>query len=756
MKISRSRWSQLSILYKIIHRGERPTPSAFLETRIARLFHDRALHKPATREALEFVKDLQLYLIFPLTNNTLPADDTSPTGAELTLQNPAPTRRTQKKYRKIATIALKDLKMLDFHVASLYNRPPFLKNLKITLKSQHKLPPETLKSFQVFKKSPNFTRYTCPFHARENPDKEVKFLLNYIFRFPDFRPAQIDGILKILRNEDAIALLPTGSGKSIIFQLLALICPGTAIVVCPIISLIDDQVDNLQRKGITRVAGISASTPDKSEAILNILRGHTLITYVAPERFQIRTFRDQLKTYAEDSAFSIIAVDEAHCVSEWGHDFRTSYLGLAQICRGINPDQPLLALTGTASRSVLTEMQQDLKMSSRAILTPPTFDRPELHYEVVATKATDKPKTLEKILTELLPAKFNMSPEQFYQLNGTETMSGIIFCPHVSGEYGVTNVTAQLKTLGLSAVEYYGQQPAVAKTLTADDWATQKIENATKFKNNQVPLLVATKSFGMGVDKPNIRYTIHYAPPSSLEAYYQEAGRAGRDRETAYSFVIISNDSPTENAKLLDPATPLADLPTLIKDKKSSDDIDKLLFFHLNAFPGVEFELKVAHKVLRQLGNSPVSAPTSTFTSISASTSVAVSTLATTPTSAPASTKTTSSPRFVNLRPIATAAGQCEKSLHYLRLLGFVRDYTVNFATGEYGVELNPLSKTELDHLPARLEELLARHYAVVEPARRQALSEIIKVMTNTPALDSSAARDAHLRSEIIKYLALD
>lgn len=589
----------------------------------------------------------------------------------------------QKKYQKVANFALKDLKTLDFHVASLYNLKPFFQDSQVILRfDPSKKLKETLKSL-------NLTRYTCPLRARQNPEKEVKFLLNYIFRFSDFRPGQIDGILKILNNEDAIALLPTGSGKSIIFQMLAFIRPGTAIIICPIISLIDDQVDNLRRKGITRVAGISATTEDKSQALLNILRGHTIITYVAPERFQIYNFREQLRKYAQDSTFSIIAIDEAHCVSEWGHDFRTSYLGLAPICREICHHQPLIALTGTASRQVLNEMRQDLQMPERAILTPPTFDRPELHYEVLATPAAEKPQTLEKILTELLPARFNMTPEEFYQLNNTNTMSGIIFCPHVSGEYGVTTVTQQLKTLGLTATEYYGQQSRITKQITDDDWARQKVENATKFKDNQVPLLVATKSFGMGVDKPNIRYTIHYAPPSSLEAYYQEAGRAGRDRQTAYSYIIIS-----------------------------PEDEQTLQFFHDNGFPGLEPELETTEKVLAKLGDL-------------------------------------ARPRLINLHPTAQKQSQCEKAIHRLRTLGVIRDYTVNFASGEFNVELAHISRRQISHLPDQLAELLAETYATTEPARRHAYQHVLKTFTKIAALDTPEQRDHNLRREIIKYLAI-
>lgn len=682
MKISRTQWSQLSILYKIIARGESPTPSEYLEIKVARLFHDKKLRKSATAAALEFARDLQLFCLESVKNGELLHI--------FTINYPISGRRMQKKYQKLVNFALKDLQTLDFHVASLYERKPFFQDFKVILSFEHESEhQEFLKTLKNFQKSANLTRYTCPLRARKDPTKEVRFLLNYIFRFPDFRPAQIDGILKILQNEDTIALLPTGSGKSIIFQLLAFIRPGAAIVVCPIISLIDDQVDNLHRKGITRVAGISATTEDKPQALLNILRGHTIITYVAPERFQIYNFREQLKTYAQDSTFSIIAIDEAHCVSEWGHDFRTSYLGLAPICREICQSQPLIALTGTASQQVLDEMRQDLQMPTKAILTPPTFDRPELHYEVLAAPAAKKPQVLEHILTELLPARFQLTPEQFYQLNGANTMSGIIFCPHVSGEYGVTTVTEQLKTLGLTATEYYGQQSRVTKQITDDDWAQQKVENATKFKNNQVPLLVATKSFGMGVDKPNIRYTIHYAPPSSLEAYYQEAGRAGRDRQTAYSYVIIS-----------------------------PEDKQTLQFFHDNGFPGLESELETTIKVLTQLGDL-------------------------------------TRPRLVNLRPTTQKQSQCEKAIHRLRTLGVIRDYTVNFASGEFNVELAKLTKSQILALPQDLANLLAETYAILEPARRHAYEYVLQTFTDVATLETPAQRDAAIRQAIIKYLAI-
>lgn len=770
-------WSQLSILKKILLRGSRPFLSEDLKNKLSTLTKNPRKLSVYHTLARKFI----FHLLSILEHEKLPS------AIIITVK----TNYDYKKAKSVLEYTYADFCMLDNAIAKLYNLSTFLANqaifdrkysqqrLSSASRAKHGEPAQAGEKARTRATRPdisgarsvreesvsgencvlirkdnvsgencvsvqkNLTRGTISLTATDNPNPQLSFLLNYIFAYPDFRPGQLPAIKKILRGQDSITLLPTGSGKSIIFQLLAFIRPGLALVIAPIISLIDDQVMNLREKGIDKIAGLSSTTQNKSQIISQTMSGEIFMLYLAPERLQIKSFRDQLAEFAKTSAFSVLTIDEAHCVSEWGHDFRPSYLNLAKTLRGFS-NTPLLALTGSASKTILTEMCEDLKMPKSSIKMPETFDRPELHYEVVAAKTQDKPKALEQILTDLLPKKFHLPPEEFYKLNSTSTMSGIIFCPHTAGEFGVETVIKQLKSLGLSATKYYGGNSA--------SWNEQKQQNAELFKHNMIPLLVATKSYGMGIDKPNIRYTIHYGLPSSIEEYYQEAGRAGRDRKTAYSFLILSNDHRKRNQKLLDPKItshqkllktmtaralpkPLRqliknhELLKLAEDKiKGPDDLDRLLFFHLNNFPGPKTE----KNQLLSLVNQMIQAKNQML-------NVRNQML-------PAKTQM---PHIVTIKPNDPTT--TEKSLHRLIQLGLIDDYTINFSTMEFTLHgASPKKNTTIDDIDNLLNEI----YTSLEPSRRLALAKITEVMTKASKLPSAKDRDHYVRTEIASYLA--
>jgi ATP-dependent DNA helicase RecQ len=226
----------------------------------------------------------------------------------------------------------------------------------------------------------------------QEPSKDdVRWFLKYVFRKDDFWEGQWETIKRTLQGKDSVVLLPTGSGKSIAFQLAALILPGPCIAVDPIIALIDDQIDNLRSVGIDRSIGITSqmrSSKEREQVLDAFASGNYLFCYVAPERFQSKPFRERLRALTVMSPVSLIAVDEAHCVSVWGHDFRTSYLNLGRVSReycsfgGTAP--PLVALTGTASKIVLKDVQRDLGITDiDAVITPRSFDRPELRFSIL-------------------------------------------------------------------------------------------------------------------------------------------------------------------------------------------------------------------------------------------------------------------------------------------------------------------------------------------------------------------------------------
>ncbi len=351
--------------------------------------------------------------------------------------------------------------------------------------------------------------------------EDAEWFLRYIFRKPAFLEGQWDVVSRALQGKDSIVLLPTGGGKSIAFQLAILLLPGRGMVVAPLISLIDDQLDYLRLFGIDRAIGITSTLTrgQKDDAQGGLQRGHYLLSYVAPERFQSVGFRDTLRALTATTPVSIVAIDEAHCVSEWGHDFRTSYLNLGRIareyCESSGSVPPLLALTGTASRIVLKDVQRELDITEfDAIVTPVSFDRPELRFTVLACRSEEKQRRVIGFL-QGVPAQLGIDAAQFFQPRGHQSSCGLVFCPHVKGSFGVREYQAFLTArLGVPVNIYSGGSPT---GMAEANWAVTKANSAKEFKRDLVTLMACTKAFGMGIDKPNIRYTVHVALPQSMD-----------------------------------------------------------------------------------------------------------------------------------------------------------------------------------------------------------------------------------------------
>jgi len=358
---------------------------------------------------------------------------------------------------------------------------------------------------------------TEPSYTKTPQREDALWFLRYLFRKQDFWEGQWETIERSLRGEDSVVLLPTGAGKSIAFQLAALLLPGRCIVVDPIVSLIEDQIDNLGCYGIDRAVGITSQlgTEDREQALRALQSGHYLFCYVAPERFQMVPFREALRALTTNTPVSLVAIDEAHCVSEWGHDFRTAYLNLGRIareyCTSAAVTPPLVALTGTASKIVLKDVQRELGITTfDAIITPSTFDRPELRYTVLTAPSEEKARRVQGFL-ERLPTVFGVDRGRFFQPAGVRTYAGLIFCPHVNGPYGVVEQARMLtKSLGAKVDVYSGEPP---HGVPEDVWQAQKRRITHDFKRNKTTLLVCTKAFGMGIDKPDIRHTVHQHPP---------------------------------------------------------------------------------------------------------------------------------------------------------------------------------------------------------------------------------------------------
>ncbi|SEC94319.1 ATP-dependent DNA helicase RecQ [Tenacibaculum sp. MAR_2009_124] len=333
------------------------------------------------------------------------------------------------------------------------------------------------------------------------PNNALHILKKY-WGHDSFREPQQEIISSVLEGNDTIALLPTGGGKSICFQLPALLKDGVCIVVSPLVALIQDQVDSLINKNIKATTIPAGYNQDEIITLFdNIRYGNYKFLYISPERLQSKFIQEKIKQLT----VNIIAIDEAHCISEWGHDFRPSYLNL-EILNELHPNVPTIALTATATKKVITDIGKHLRMSNEKLFTK-SFVRENLAYQVF--EVNDKLGRLERILKKI------NAPIIIY----------------VSSRKKTKEISNYLNALNFKTTYYHGGLTSIEKQTAFDNWFSEKCL-----------VMVATNAFGMGIDKPNVRAVIHLNLPSSLENYTQEAGRAGRDGKKAFSVVLTNTN----------------------------------------------------------------------------------------------------------------------------------------------------------------------------------------------------------------------
>ena len=327
-------------------------------------------------------------------------------------------------------------------------------------------------------------------------------LLKQYFGHSGFRPGQEPLIDALLSGRDVMGVMPTGAGKSVCYQLPALLLPGLTLVLSPLISLMKDQVSALAQAGIPAAyVNSSLDAEEYRDVCRQIRRGNCKLLYIAPERLQAEGFRRLL----EELPVSLVAVDEAHCVSQWGQDFRPSYLEIAELVRSLPVRPPVGAFTATATAAVRRDIETLLELRDPLRITT-GFDRPNLFFEVVRTG--DKEQWLSRFLSE--------RPGQ----------SGIVYC---ATRKTVDAVCAALLAQGVPAARYHAGM---------EDQERRRSQEG--FVYDQARVMVATNAFGMGIDKSNVSFVVHYNMPKDLESYYQEAGRAGRDGSPALCVLLYA------------------------------------------------------------------------------------------------------------------------------------------------------------------------------------------------------------------------
>lgn len=422
-------------------------------------------------------------------------------------------------------------------------------------------------------------------------DAALSALARRFFGAPGLRPGQADGIAALLSGRDLVLALPTGAGKSLVFQLAAILAPGTALVVAPLRALLRDQARRLAEAGISRVGLLVGDDPESTRRGLSELAaGGLALALAAPERMDSAAFRRALRGAAETRGISFVAVDEAHCAARRGHDWRPAYRALGARLRDWASSSgrvpALAALSGAASPGALAEAERALGLAA-PVRVRAGAPRANLGFRVWLGVASDHLTRLRDLLTRIIPdGRFG---------------PGIVFCPRVDGPLGAATVAEELIwSEGIDAVAFTGRPPRGAE---AETWTESKRRAAEDFLTGRRGLLCATRAFGLGVDRADVRFTAHLGLPASLEEYYQQAGRAGRDGAPAACWLILQVLSARRARRwaVLPVERLRAELAALAPGER--DDVSRAYELHLAAFPGEEAERRDAEFALWAVGD---------------------------------------------------------------------------------------------------------------------------------------------------------
>ena len=480
--------------------------------------------------------------------------------------------------------------------------------------------------FDVIKERNHFrVSTTTPINYKITEDDKdtLEFFLQNIFGKQQFREGQFPIIANALNRRDTIGLLPTGGGKSLCYQLSCLLQPAINFVVCPIKSLMYDQNENLKKMLITNIAFITSDldVEERKKRERGFEKGQYLFVFISPEKLQIPSFRDKIKAIITYFSIAYAVIDEVHCLSEWGHNFRTSYLNLAKTIDKLSPRDTdgegiikFIGLTATASVNVLKDIKiefsrQKQKLADDNIKSLLDYSRAELNFYVKKSPGARKNQNLVSLLKELVNNR---------DLTKTEEKAAIIFTPHINGLFGCYTISNQLNKIFPSKSNWYsGDVPSVPKkdnkgkstgiripVLQPDQFIKHKAKVQLGYKKNKYVILVATKAFGMGIDKSNIHYSIHYGLPSSVEALYQEAGRVGRwdklkkenKEKQGHCYILYSPESIDKDRvqQLFNKDTTFAEMRQISKEAGwEGNDVFRQLFLFLQGQNDIKEDFKI-------------------------------------------------------------------------------------------------------------------------------------------------------------------